>query len=504
MKRPLLHLADRILDTPLAIDEGKLSTILDVLGPRLEVSAETLDQLEAAGATPVAASPASVGRKRAPSATDGGVATIDVIGTLVHRHHWVNALSGLTSYEQLSGELAAAVADPAVETILLRFDSPGGEVSGLFDMADAIFEARSSKRVVAVAEDMAASAAYVLASAAGEFYATEGGIVGSIGIVVAMRDATNPGSPRVTHFHAGAKKMYPGRALDLEGMKQIQGRVDGLYDVMTAKVATYRGISQQEVKDTEAATFLSAEALKLKLIDGVQSTRRLRAASRPATNTQAALASDTPISSSGLGISPSAGVNDEQEVPVDLKDEKKSDAGASTPASAPVAVQTSAQTAAAVDLVAENSKLKADLEKSQARVALADLAISQQLADKKAAVIAKHQARGAIVAAQIPSVEKIAGSFTVEELDAELAKWPTVLRTVAQIEPKLGELAATLPATLDVGAIVAEDRKGLKSLGVTEQAIAKFDQIQGIRCDGTVLMKDGSETDMKTFNGGRA
>jgi len=62
--------------------------------------------------------------------------------------------------------------DSAVDALLLDIDSPGGESSGVFD-----------KPVWAVANDMAFSAAYALASAADKLFVSRTGGVGSIGVI---------------------------------------------------------------------------------------------------------------------------------------------------------------------------------------------------------------------------------------------------------------------------------------------------------------------------------
>ena len=56
--------------------------------------------------------------------------------------------------------------DPRIQGILLDVDSPGGEVGGLFDLADEIYDARAEKPCFAIADDDAFSAAYAIASRA--------------------------------------------------------------------------------------------------------------------------------------------------------------------------------------------------------------------------------------------------------------------------------------------------------------------------------------------------
>ena len=101
-----------------------------------------------------------------PFAMVDGIAVIEISGVLVHRGAWIGKSSGQTSYEGIAAQLAAAVANPMVRGIALVIDSFGGEVAGVFDLADAIRAARTSKPVWALVAEHAYSAGYALASQA--------------------------------------------------------------------------------------------------------------------------------------------------------------------------------------------------------------------------------------------------------------------------------------------------------------------------------------------------
>jgi ClpP class serine protease len=80
--------------------------------------------------------------------------------------------------------LAATVRElsgnPGVDAIVLDVESPDGSVYGVDELAQAIFDARTAKPIVAIANSCAASAAYWVASQADELYAAPGAGVGSI------------------------------------------------------------------------------------------------------------------------------------------------------------------------------------------------------------------------------------------------------------------------------------------------------------------------------------
>jgi signal peptide peptidase SppA len=417
----LRMLAGRVLNTPLALDPSKLAVILSVLGPRLEVD---LDQ-EVRDAA--AAMPAPATRDRQAYQLVGDVAVIDVFGTLVHRSSGLDAMSGLTSYEQLARELAQAIADPAVKSVVLQIDSPGGEIAGLFDMADAIAEAGTVKPVYAVAEDMAASAAYLLGAAAQKFFAPPAATIGSIGIVYAYPEQSASGAPgvKLTYFHAGDRKLYPGRQLNEDLKGDIQARVEGVYDLFTARAASFRGISQASVKNTEARVYLGAEAAQLGLVDGVKSFRQVVGdlsttgqLSRAPSFAAAAASAEEPESKKSSSLVDADG-------PRAIADEEPPTGGNQEVAMGDTKKNPGDGAGEVVDLKAVLDRVSALEAENTTLKAKSALDAATSLLKEKAAVIAKHQERGALTPAMVPLAMKIAETATVEELEKALAAYPS-------------------------------------------------------------------------------
>ena len=166
----LPHLAPRLFGTPLLIHQPKLEVLLSVLGPRLGLPAW-------------AGQGGYVRPERPPLEYPAGIAVVPIHGTLVRRTLGLEADSGLTSYQSLQQMLDLAQADPAIKGLLLDIDSPGGESNGVFDLADRIRTLSLEKPVWAVANDMAFSAAYALASAAQKVFVSRTGGVGATGAI---------------------------------------------------------------------------------------------------------------------------------------------------------------------------------------------------------------------------------------------------------------------------------------------------------------------------------
>ena len=150
----LPHLAGRVFGVPLLIQPQKLSVILQAIGPRLGLPPGEFE-IEGLGVPVVARvtqSPLDEGddpdemddaaRSQKPYlVTPEGVAILGVSGTLVKKASWLDAASGMQSYESIRADFQDAVRDPRIQGILLDVDSPGGEVGGLFDLADEIYNA---------------------------------------------------------------------------------------------------------------------------------------------------------------------------------------------------------------------------------------------------------------------------------------------------------------------------------------------------------------------------
>ncbi|PTM77210.1 protein C [Cereibacter johrii] len=300
MNYPMI--AGRVFGTPLLVDPVKGAAFLAGLGPRLVNGALELRGLEELAPDRVAeagriAPRASVLLDDAGDArreagrplyrVEGGVAVIEVTGTLVHRGGWIGQSSGTTSYEGLMAQITAAVADPSVRGIALEIDSYGGEVAGLFDLADAIRAARAVKPVRAFVAEAALSAAYAIASQAERIVLPRTGAVGSIGVLLVHADFSQAMADRgvaVTLIHAGRHKVdgNPYEALP-EGVRaDLQARVEASRGLFAETVAAGRGarLTRQQALATEAQVLDGAAAVAAGLADEVSDLRSAFAAFR--------------------------------------------------------------------------------------------------------------------------------------------------------------------------------------------------------------------------------
>lgn len=217
-------------------------------------------------------------RASSGGASGGGIAVIPVYGVLTQRGNMMDDLSGpgSTSTQILSSMLSDAVNDESVSAILLDIDSPGGSVYGISELGDEIFQARSKKPVTALANSLAASAAFWLGCQATDFYVTPSGEVGSIGVILQHQDwskSNEMNGVKVTYITAGKFKAEgnPNEPLSDDAKAYEQSRVDDYYGAFTKAVARGRGVSIGSVRDDMGqGRVLGADAaMAAKMVDGV-------------------------------------------------------------------------------------------------------------------------------------------------------------------------------------------------------------------------------------------
>ena len=264
--KPLAHLASRFVNTPLMIHPPKLEVIIRALAPRIGIDGQLMPKSEVSST--LAERYNSAGGDGHDYQLVDGVALIGVQGTLVKRDSWLSALSGCTSYQAIEQQIAAAIADDNVSAILLDIDSPGGETCGCFELSDYIYSARGKKLIYAVANDVALSAAYAIASAADKIYVTRTGAVGSIGVYALHTEQSGFDKTigvKYTYIHAGARKVdgNPHQPLSEGALADIQAEVDRQGRIFVDTVARNRGASSAKIEATEAGLLWAERAVPL-------------------------------------------------------------------------------------------------------------------------------------------------------------------------------------------------------------------------------------------------
>jgi signal peptide peptidase SppA len=181
-----------------------------------------------------------------------------------------------TTTENFTRMFRAAMADSSAKAIVINVDSPGGSIYGIDELSQEIFKARGQKRIVAIANSLAASAAYWIASAADEFNVTPGGEVGSIGIVATHKDRSQQLEQegiRTMLIFGGRYKTEESEFAPLspEAKAAMKARVDEYYGIFVNTVARNRGTTPTRVHTGYGRGRMlgAAEALKAGLVDRI-------------------------------------------------------------------------------------------------------------------------------------------------------------------------------------------------------------------------------------------
>jgi len=228
----------------------------------------------AAGAPSAALRRAAIAQGNRPGSAR--IAVLPLLGTLSQRLHPMDFF-GETSLEAFGATFNQVLADPSIETIVIEVDSPGGSVYGVAELAALIFAARGKKRIVAIANTLAASAAYWVGSAAGELSCTPTGEVGSIGVLAVHEEfarAEDAAGLKVTLISAGKYKTEGNEHEPLGDTARaaLQARVNAYYGMFVRAVARHRGVSQAGVVEGfgEGRVVGASDALKMGMVDRVE------------------------------------------------------------------------------------------------------------------------------------------------------------------------------------------------------------------------------------------
>jgi len=205
-----------------------------------------------------------------------GVAVISVSGVIGKGIPKIIAqMFGMVDVDEIGVAVKAANADPAVKSIMLDIDSPGGTVTGVPEVAQAIRD--SVKPTYAFTDNLMASAAYWLAAGASGVFASESALVGSIGVFIPMMDmrrAYEMAGLEMEVIKTGTYKAagYPGTSLTDEQRADLQASVNHLFGKFAGFVGSRIGANGAPDEDSmQGQDFYGDQALSAGLVDGITS-----------------------------------------------------------------------------------------------------------------------------------------------------------------------------------------------------------------------------------------
>ena len=261
MKNDMTRAFQAVASTPWAISTEALDQIINISNRANDHPEELVNRLEMLAA--------KTGDKIAEThyaTVRGSVAVLNVVGPIFRYANLMTDMSGALSLEILSKDFARAEADETIEQIVMVYDSPGGQVTGISEFADMIRGAR--KPVIAYVDGMAASAAYWLASAASKVYVSKTAELGSIGAVYGIDTREREGVVKIISSQSPLKQASPNTEA---GREELQARVNTLAQIFIEGVAENRKVPVAKVLEDfgRGGIRIGEEAVKLGMADAV-------------------------------------------------------------------------------------------------------------------------------------------------------------------------------------------------------------------------------------------
>lgn len=173
---------------------------------------------------------------------------------------------GNTTYNDLAAAVDFTESSDEINSVDYIFDSPGGNVDGLFQLCDLMKS--SSKPSHAKISGTCASAAYALATQCDTISADHrANRIGSLGVVV---DAYIDDSV-VSITSTNAPRKRPDLSTD-EGKELLRAELDDLHDLFVDAVSSGRGKTKEDINANfgRGGVVLAESALKRGMIDAVE------------------------------------------------------------------------------------------------------------------------------------------------------------------------------------------------------------------------------------------
>jgi len=240
------HILSYVYSTPWAMLPAKMHELISVLEYRATGHQFTAEEIRArigdGGGTPAASK-------------QGNVVLIPVHGVIAHHMNSMAESSGGTSCERIGAMIDLVAADPNIPTILYSFDTPGGTVTGVQELADKMFALRGRKKQIAMIDGMAASAGYWLASQCDEIVCLPTGQAGSIGVLwpphLNISGSLEKAGDEVTMISAGKYKTEwnPYERPSEEAKAEKKAQADVFYQMFLKHVARGRDVTPGAVEN---------------------------------------------------------------------------------------------------------------------------------------------------------------------------------------------------------------------------------------------------------------
>ncbi|MCC5808556.1 MAG: S49 family peptidase [Opitutales bacterium] len=202
---------------------------------------------------------------------DHGIAHIHVSGTLGKHLSQIERTCGNTGYEEIEAEILAARSHGA-RGFLFHINSPGGMAAGNIETASLL--ASIEEPTAAWVDELAASAAYAIASGADFIAAAPSAQVGSIGTILPLVDVSGAWEQRgwkpayITHSGGDLKDATWPPSFTEAHRAHLQEMVDDHFAQFRDHVLRFRAVPPDAMR---GQTLLGRKAKEANLVDHIGS-----------------------------------------------------------------------------------------------------------------------------------------------------------------------------------------------------------------------------------------
>jgi len=206
--------------------------------------------------------------QRQPMEIQDGIAIIHAYGPMIEDAAPIDLAHGMTGYEEIREDLAAANAMDDVKAVILVANTPGGTVSGIEETYQDI--KASSKPVYGYNAGSATSAGYYLLAATQAIAASPSSMSGNIGTVLDFWDMSgvynSMGAKREVLTNDGADLKGTMRGTLTDSQREfLQNQINAMGEQFQSRVEENRPFIDDEVY--RAGWYGPQESMALGLID---------------------------------------------------------------------------------------------------------------------------------------------------------------------------------------------------------------------------------------------
>jgi len=214
--------------------------------------------------------------EEAKASSTAKIVQIDLDGVISSMGQEGFLSTALPSVDAIKRSLEQAVTDVEVKAVVLRINSPGGEVTASDTIYNAVKKAAAKKPIVVYMDSVAASGGYYVACGATKVIASETTLTASIGVIMesfSYHDLFGKVGLGTQTFTSGAFKdtLSGARPMREDEKVYIQTLVNEMYDRFLGIVSEARKVPKDVLKSTVAdgRVVTGRQALEAKLVDQI-------------------------------------------------------------------------------------------------------------------------------------------------------------------------------------------------------------------------------------------